>query len=79
MIYTRKVIEERWNSLLDFHKQLDLQEALKDMSDMKNMLLCRSGKKQDVVKVHEHKPVKHVPKHVINQSLEISGGVGESK
>jgi hypothetical protein len=42
-------------TLLGFHKQLVLQEALKDLSDMKNMFLGRPGKKQDVVKVGELK------------------------
>jgi hypothetical protein len=45
MTYPRKVIVERWNSLLSFHEQFVLQEALKDISDMKNMFLGRSGKK----------------------------------
>ena len=37
-------------TLLGFHKQLVLQEALNDFSDMKNVFLGRPGKKQDVVK-----------------------------
>lgn len=44
-------------TLLGFHEQLVLQEALKNLSDMKNVFLGRLGKKQDVVKVDEHETV----------------------
>jgi hypothetical protein len=44
-------------TLLSFHEQLVLQEALKDLTDMKNMFLGIPGKKQVVVKVNEHKMV----------------------
>ena len=38
-----------------------------------------TGENQDVIQVHEHKPVEHVPKDIINQSLENCRGICESE
>ena len=43
--------------LLSLDKQLILQEALEDLSDMENMLLNRRGKDKNVVKIDKHEPV----------------------
>jgi hypothetical protein len=51
-------------TLLSFYKQLILQEALKDLSNMKNVFLGRTSENQDVVEVEKYKTIQHVPEHI---------------
>jgi hypothetical protein len=54
-------------ALLSFNKQLNFQEALKDLSNMENVFLGRTIENQNIVEVDKNKMIKHVPEHIIDQ------------
>ena len=56
-----------------------VQEDAEDRSDVSNMLLLVTRKNQDIIQVDEDKLVQHIPEQVVDQSLEDSWGVGQTK
>lgn len=73
-MYPRNETEAEWNF---FFSALTKREALKDCLDLMHVLLLGPGEDQDIVQVHKHVLVEHVPQHVIDQGLEHDRGVGE--
>lgn len=61
-------------AFLCLDKQLVLQEALKNLSDVEHMFLGEAGEDKDVINIDEGKPVQHVTENIIYQSLEHSRG-----
>jgi hypothetical protein len=46
---------------------------------LENMFLSQAGKDKDVVEVDEHELVQHIPENVIDQGLEHSRSIGQTK
>ena len=66
-------------ALLCFYKQLVLQKASENLSDVEHMFFGGAGEDEDVIEVDKDEPVHHVTENIINQSLEHSRGVGKAK
>jgi hypothetical protein len=66
-------------TLFRLKKQLVLQKALENLSDVELVFLGGAGENEDVINVAEDEPVQHVTENIIHQSLEHGRGVGEAK
>ena len=55
-------------ALLCYYKQLVLQEALKNLSDVDHMFLGGAGEDEDVIMVDKNKLVQHVAENVNHQT-----------
>ena len=70
MMYPRKVVEGTWNSHFS---------AFTDLFDMQLVFCERLGENQNIIDVHKHKLMQHVPEDIVHKALEYCGGVGETK
>lgn len=67
------------HALFCLHKQLILQEAIKAMMNMSHMGDFTRGEDKNIVQVNIDKLIEHVSEHIVNKSLNNSGGVIEVK
>lgn len=66
-------------TLLGLHEQVISEESLKNLADMLDVFNHGLGEDEDVIQVHKHELVKEVAQHIVNQSLENSWSISNSK
>ncbi len=76
-IKPRNETDLAWNSLLRLDKKLVLQQPLEDLAHVLSVYLKGRRKDENIIEVHEDKPVNHVSQHAIDHALEDSRGVGK--
>ena len=66
-------------TLLHLHKELIVEETLKNMANMLDVRLHVRREDEDIVQVDKDEHVEHLMKDVINQDLKHSWSISESK